>query len=126
VKKIFTYMPVDWDNEDSCYMPVELDKGVWSCGLIEDSECAMPCSTLENGDCKYFRGLGFPFSGPGKQDFVICLHQKSMGIRCEEYPDARVVEHQDYLQSITYRAFELAESAIKAAIAQAIEEQFND
>jgi hypothetical protein len=33
---------------------------------------------------------------------------------------------EEAVQSITYRAFELAESAIKAAIAQAIEEQFND
>jgi hypothetical protein len=36
------------------------------------------------------------------------------------------IKDAETLQSITYRAFELAESAIKAAIAQAIEEQFND
>ena len=121
MKKIFTYMPVEKDENE--IMPVELDKGVWLCGLIEDTGCAMPCFSFENGNCIHNGGIGFPFSGPGEQDFVICLHPKSMGIRCEEYPDARVVEYQDYLQSITYRAFELAESAIKAAIAQAIEEQ---
>ena len=35
----------------------------------------------------------------------------------------RGIKDAETLQSITYRAFELAESAIKAAIAQAIEEQ---
>jgi hypothetical protein len=37
-----------------------------------------------------------------------------------------LIQQEIKAQSITYRAFELAESAIKAAIAQAIEEQFND
>jgi hypothetical protein len=36
------------------------------------------------------------------------------------------IHSSETMQSITYRVFELAESAIKAAIAQAIEEQFND
>ena len=40
-----------------------------------------------------------------------------------KYSSPLTKPHQDTIQSITYRAFELAESAIKQAIAQAIEEQ---
>jgi hypothetical protein len=56
--------------------------------------------------------------GAIKTIYTIELHLKRAW-----YADNLKVDQAD-ISAITYRAFELAESAIKAAIAQAIEEQF--
>ena len=85
----------------------------------EKEERNVSACLSEVNPCKYFHGISWVDSTDEELLWIKCSCSSSHGytIRDED-------QQAETLQSITYRAFELAESAIKAAIAQAIEEQF--
>ena len=104
------------------------------CGVrspIEDNNFSNKYISIEvNGDME-LEGLAIALAEIGRKiifnkgdiqesarKLVECGHDDLIHLSKLKFND-----HEN-IQSITYRAFELAESAIKAAIAQAIEEQF--
>ena len=96
--------PTDWsDNSASSVLELGFEQEVHGVEVVTDTTK----SNTGHGVKIYIAG-GWEAAG-----FEDCVKQLA----------AKLMTKED-TQSITYRAFELAESAIKAAIAQAIEEQF--
>ena len=87
-------------------------------GIFDYEHKHLSACLSQEAKCEFFNGIAF-FNDDG-YGFIKCSCRQSLGNPLFE----PVFEDAETLQSITYRAFELAESAIKAAIAQAIEEQF--